>query len=216
VGRIYALQPGAEAITLSWDAHSWREEVEDLAEAIAALPTTPQPLRGHLAKWPGMFARLLLTLHAIEAGDGPLPAEVAENTARMARDLMVHFFMPNAVRFYNDFFRAQDTEGVHARWIAGHVLAHKLDVISARDIKQAYRDLRQDDAGVDRAMELLWRANWVGERQHGAKGSVTWVINPMVHERFARRAELEAKRRQEEQKRIAEANGVVQGTYGDE
>src|SRR3984893_18440882 len=53
-------------VTLSAEAHDVRERVMKQVQAILNLPETPGPLKNHLNKWEGLFARILLTMHAIE------------------------------------------------------------------------------------------------------------------------------------------------------
>ena len=214
----------AQPVTLSADAQVYRLEVEQVAEAMAALPTTATALCDHLGKWPGIFARLLLVIHAIEyasiAGAAPsvfdsLAPEVSGGTARRARDLMLGFFLPSAERIYGDFFRSTDVDGSHARWIAGYILTRKLASVSAREIKRAYREVRSvaDDGAIDRAMGVLRRARWVSDEQVEKKGSRIWPVNQIVHVRFTERAAAETLRREAERRKIDEAAREMNRAY---
>lgn len=214
-----------KAITLSAEAHVERREVEGIAEALINLPSTPPALRSHMAKWPGMFARLLLTLHAIECASTQrsiagledvldasdfevrqhLGPEVRGTTAVQARDLSLRFFLPNAIIFYDQFFRSNDPEGAHVRWIAGYILARGLARISIRDIKQAYRELESDDDGIFRAMRVLQAASWVGELVEAQRNSTHWLVNHRVHVRFAEQATAERQHRALQRARIAQS-----------
>jgi Protein of unknown function (DUF3987) len=206
IREILSVTQASPAIVLSPEAQTHRKEVEEIAEAFIALPTTPAPLKAHLRKWGSMFARLLLTLHACEwVWLSELPSEVSPGTARMARDLMLRFFLPNALRFYNEFFRAHDQDGENARWIAGFVLADEREQVSARDIKRAYREVAGDDGALTRAMAVLQRAAWVGEAEERQKGSVVWTVNPLVHDDYADKGKAEKTRRDAEKVKIAEA-----------
>lgn len=82
----------------------------------------------------------------------------------------------------------------HARWVAGHVLAHRVERISARDIGRAYRELRGDLPGIVRAMELLEHAGWARGDQHPR--APKWEVNPAVHRAFAERAAAEQAHRE--------------------
>ena len=54
-------------VVLHADVHPLRIALLDLAEAIAAMPDVSNRLKSSLGKWPGLFARLVLIFHLIEA-----------------------------------------------------------------------------------------------------------------------------------------------------
>ena len=56
-----------EHVTLHADAHAAREDIEGLARVMAAMPDASSRLASTFGKWPGLFARLCLTFHLIEA-----------------------------------------------------------------------------------------------------------------------------------------------------
>lgn len=214
VRSILELEPTGRALRLANEAQGPRMEVEDLTYAFVNLPSTLTALQSHLGKWSGTYARLLLTLHALEwAGSGAtyedLPAEISVETARMARDLMLRFFLPNAIRFYSEFFRAQDGEQTDARWISDHILTHGLESVSARDVKRAYHIRGEDNGAVERAMAVLEHAQWV-KAAPAKKGSKVWNVNPIVHTRFAERATSEKLRREAEIAKIRAASEHVE------
>lgn len=193
-----------KAVQLDREAHRYRMEIEALVDAYKELPTTPGPLRNHLGKWPGRFARLLLTFHAIECAGG-LSYTVAGSTAKRLRDFMVHYLLPQQLRFYTAHFGAAAAGMEDARWIAGYILAQESERVTLRDIK---RGMHADDRRVMAAMEILNEAAWVGEPEHGNR-SVSWPINPRVHALFAERAKWEKAERAETQRAIQEAAARV-------
>lgn len=202
--------PCRAPITLSPGAHVWRSEVYDVAYALGVLPTTSGALRSHLEKWPAMYARVLLTLHMVECAAGNKgEVVVSGETARRARDLMLRFFLPNAERFYGDFFAGSDVRARQAKWLAGHILAHHLGSISQRDIDRAYRELKDKDAETRKAMLILEHARWVGPADTSRQGSTRWRVNPAVHGRFAERAAYEEKNRELTRREIAEAQEML-------
>jgi hypothetical protein len=152
-----------------WDGgHTIRREVEQIATDLIMMPTTPTALRGHLLKWPGKFARLVLLFHVIECVSRVQPIEnrVSGATVGRARDFMVRFILPHAIRFYHEFFGVADAAGADARWIAGHILAHHLDKITAYEIARAYHlDPEKDAYRLSQAMNLLERSRWVGRKR---------------------------------------------------
>lgn len=198
-----------DVVTLSSEAHSWRKEVYEVAENIQNLPFYSAALKQHVAKWRGMFARILLTLHVAQTESDPITGfpPVSGDTAKMARDLMLKFIWPNQVRFYSEFFEKHDANREHARWIAGHILAHKLERITARDIAVAYRELRdlKDRHILIDAMKTLHAANWVEAPVEGKRNSVSWTVNPMVHVLFEERASEEAEERERVKAQITDA-----------
>jgi len=169
----------ARAITLDWEAHIYRIEVEGLADAVAGLPTSVPALREHLAKWPGIFARLLLAFHAIEcATDGRISEPwrhlepiVSPGTAHRVRDLMVSYLLPCVVKFYDGFFRDVDVEGERVRDVASVILAHKLGKVTRRDLTRHSRDLTKNPSTIGRIMETLVtvhpRRSWLSAQEHG-------------------------------------------------
>ena len=133
-------------------------------------------------------------------------------TAQIARNLPVKFFPPNAERLYVDLFQGVcfvNTDFGRAKWIAGHVLAHGITELRARDIKRAYRDLNNDDATLGRAMEILTKGHWCGEAIDARSNSIVWKINPRVHEKFPEQAAFEKERREKEIEKINKAGKTI-------
>ena len=102
--------------------------------------------------------------------------------------------LPNLFRLGFETLPEEGAQGGHARWIAGHILAHKAQDITAREIGRAYRPLRGDPAGTTWAMDILSDAGWAIPAE-SRRDSQRWEINPMVHERFAAAAAQEKNRR---------------------
>ena len=201
VQRLLDLRPGP-TIMLDWDAHEWREDVNQIAAAMKVLPSSPEPLRQHMGKWAGRFARLALTFHMIEGG-GPW---ISRETAQRVRDFMVKYLLPQQRRFYATFFRDADDVDADPRWIAGHILASKANQITMREIKKFYHAAEQNEVRIEAAMERLDRQGWVGATQYDrSKRSTYWNVNPEVHRRFATQAVAEKKRRDEIKQQIADA-----------
>jgi Protein of unknown function (DUF3987)/Bifunctional DNA primase/polymerase, N-terminal len=204
VHRLAALPAPSTAYTLSEEAHAEREIVATLARHVMVLPTTSEAMRGALAKWEGLFARLLLTYHLTEHADAP-PLIVSGATAGRVARLIATYLLPHTARLYAELGE-QHLE--HSRWVAGYILARGLDGVSAREIGRAYRELRSDARGISDAMQALTLAGWVQPVDTSAKpGSPLsrWQVLPAVHRLYATRAAAERERRQQERERIAEA-----------
>jgi hypothetical protein len=159
-------------------------------------------LASHAAKWPGMFARLLLIFHAIEMVDRPQPAITltatnVETAARCYR-FMRGYAIPHAEAFYDIYFGGRSGNDKVVKWVAGYLLAHKADFITARDLKRACRLVRKDDDLLDKIMTALERKNWVGPAENSPaslRPSKRWPINQIIYTRFVERAEYERESR---------------------
>jgi hypothetical protein len=206
--------PATETVyTMTPEAHRRREYIARTARAVMVLPSTSSGLRAHLAKWEGLFARLALTWHLTNAvGNGTTPTLVIdEATADCVARLMVDFLLPHAAHVYGEVL-GQD-HLVHARWVAGYVLARHCERVTARDIRRAYNALRDDRRAVDDAMATLVVAGWAWpiDAELGRPPS-KWKVNPHVHTIFARRAAAERERRElakQQVREAAEALGVT-------
>ena len=118
---------------------------------------------------------------------------------------MLDYLLPNAMRFYAEFY-GREEHVQHACWVAGHILAHRLPVISRRDVGRAYRALRDDDQALARAMSFLEGAGWIvplASNEH--RRPSRWWVDPRVHRLFAKRATREAASRKETVEKIREA-----------
>ena len=210
---IEAEAPGPELlrapIKLSPEAQVHRKAVLIISEKLSVLPSTPPALATHLAKWPGMFARLLLTFHAVEcvSKGGAIKPVVPGATAKRARDLMLRFFLRHAVKIYAELFQPSDSVS-DAQWIAGHILARGLESITLRDIRRAYTKLEKNEHAIEAAMEQLVSHGWITQRDR-LQGGVKWTINPNVHTVYAGRAAEEKARREIERRKVAERTATV-------
>lgn len=196
---------GTSVVALHAQAHQHREDIDALARAMAALPDTSSRLQAALGKWPGLFARLCLTFHLIDLADpnladGAAPhmdvvsGATAQRVARFMRDIVApHLLRAEAVMF-------STVQTSHARWIAGHILAHRMDRVTSRDIVRAYRDLRPPEAraDLDAVMASLTTIGWLEPEvpSNPVKPVSGWTVNPAVHISFEARAERERELRE--------------------
>lgn len=203
--------PAAQPIRLSKEAHVvWREVGARLA-ALSSLPGLSDAWAGHMGKWPGFSARLLLVCHVLAHLDDLAAVDaqpVAASTATQASKL-VDWLVANSIRFYVECIGAGEA-GNDAKWIAGFILSSGAeDQITRRDIGQARRDLRDQPKRIGQAMRFLEHNGWVTANMTervDSFGPSRWTICPAVHDgRFAGRAEIERKRRAYERARIEAA-----------
>jgi hypothetical protein len=133
---------------------------------------------------------------------------IEAGTAAKAAKLMIDYLLPNAARFYLEILGRDQL--VHARWIAGHILARKLQRISARDVGRAYGALRSDLRAMQDAMSTLHIAGWVTADETGnGKPPTRWNVDPRVHQLFGARAAAERHRREAERQKIHAAARVL-------
>jgi hypothetical protein len=207
----------ADPVVLHRDAHVFREEIDALARTMAAMPDTSSRVQSTLGKWPGLFARLCLTFHLIDLADAPLrdPLRpvvdvVSEATASNVASFMRDIVLPNLLRA--DAVMFNTTQTGHARWIAGHILAHHLDRITSRDIVRAYGALRAPEAKDElvSVMASLVTIGWLEpeEPTNAFRPVSTWAVNPAVNVTFEARAAREREAREQTRERI---NAYVQG-----
>jgi len=208
----YSLSRPLQRVVLHAEAHVERLAIDDLAEAMTAMPDTSERLKAALGKWPGLFARLALIFHLIDYADataapGPKPvltvlsAETARRVAAYMRDILLpHLLRAEAVMF-------ETAQTGHARWIAGYILSKRLERITARDIVQDYGSLRSPERRRELldVMESLVTVGWLlpEEQANPARPPAAWLVNPDVHVVFAERARRERDRRAATRTRIA-------------
>jgi hypothetical protein len=197
-----------QPVVLHADAHIYREDINALARDMARLPDVSPRLQATFGKWPGLFARLCLTFHLIEVADaraernvGPYvgvvtAASAAQVAGYMRRVLLSHLLRADAVMF-------NTVQTGHAKWIAGHILAHRLDRIAVRDVVQSYKALRAPEmrGELESVMASLAAADWLDPElpRNPFKPVIAWRVNPRVHALFAERAEQERQERRERQ-----------------
>jgi hypothetical protein len=85
-------------------------------------------------------------------------------------------------------------------------LAHKLERISNRDVARGDRSMRGlKKYETEAIFEQLEALGWI-IRTPGARPSDPphWMVNPVVHQRFAERGEAAKKRREQDREMIGE------------
>jgi hypothetical protein len=210
IPALAALRPSSRrdgcthAVVLHADAHAHREAIDELAQDMGAMPDVSTRLQSALGKWPGLFARLCLTFHLIgiaaakargEMGppEDVLPAAVAERVARYMRRIL----LPQLLRADALMFATVQTG--HAKWIAGHILAHALDRITTRDVLRVYRPLSAPECRTELAevMAGLVSIGWLDPEppRNPLNPVAAWRVNPLVHTMFADRAQRECQHR---------------------
>lgn len=193
------LKPASSPVKLSGSAHEAKERLWDKLHSVTA--SHPNPfLTAALGKWEGLYARLLLTFHVVECAERgvyPTAEPVAEDTAERVASLMWRCLMPHAVRFYQELDDIEDK----ARAVAGLILARGWERFTVkRDLDRNLRNSRRwKPWEMDETMQRLESFGWivaeVGKINDRGKPAA-YVVNPAVHERFAKVAEDERRRRE--------------------
>jgi len=201
-----------QAVAFHADAHEHREGIDRMARAMAVLPDTSTRLKSAFGKWPGLFARLALTFHLVNVADAnaagaeaPYTLIVPAKTAQQAAAFLLDIVLPHLLRADAVMFSTAQTG--HTQWVAGFILAQRLDRITSRDVVQAYRALRSPEARAELTgvMDSLVTVGWLDPEPpaNPARPVSAWKVNPAVHVRFAERAEREQARRAEARENLA-------------
>lgn len=186
-------------LQFSDEAREIRSDIEDKHLEWQASEVISRKLASHIGKYDGLFARLCIVWHCVEAaGAGHLPPVISGATARRVADFLHQFLLRHAVAFYGGVLGlSDDHERMQA--IAGYILSRKLEVVTNRDVQRGDRTMRQiKEHDIRPIMEQLSALGWV-EQVPGPRPSsgTRWMVNPAVHRLFADRAEKEAQRRAE-------------------
>ncbi len=205
---ISGLRPDGNVVVLSPEAQRLRREIEEITRAIRDMEIFPAALRSHANKWFGTFARLLLVMHVIDCAPDNFGGTdflvVSEATAQRAYGLFKDFLIPNAIAVYTDYFGGFDQHNGDCRFVAGHILAHKATKLDERDLYRAKRDFESDRKRMVRAIVPLVHANWLQPLPSSKRADAIerWLVNPVVHTKFAKRREQEIREREAIQQRF--------------
>lgn len=199
-------------VTLSAGAQQVRARFEKRVSALLDMPRGSDAWCGHLNKWPGFFARLLLVFHMADhwhefrgaAAGQQVSGETAERVWRFAGFLLAH-----AIRFYETVI-GLGASGDAARRAAGAILVSKKDRLSRRDLYELNREWRKDGkTELFEAMRVLERHGWckpVSTHRDGQPDE--WAVCPLIHVRFTERATAEKLRRDQEGLRVRSATAA--------
>jgi hypothetical protein len=148
------------------------------------------PLRGHFAKYGGLFAQLALVHHLIRYASGERipPASVDDLTAAGVRDFIDDYLRPHALKIYGRLGRGTAYHGARtiAQWIVDN---SQMASFTARDVSQKEWSGLTEQADVDAALTYLeMNAAWVRTEDvpagpRGGRPTKAYVINPKVRKR---------------------------------
>jgi Protein of unknown function (DUF3987) len=203
LGGMY--EPSPLTVHFSAEAQAIRQRLERKHIDLMTCEGLSPKLAAHLGKYDGIFARLCLVWHCIEA-DRMDP--VSEEIAKRVEKFLHLFLLPHAVAFYGGALQGDD----HSRLadVAGYILAHKLSVITNRDLARCVRSTKglskAETASVFERLDALgWISQVPGPR---VMSPPQWVVNPECHRLYAARGEKEVERR-------AKAREVMQEIFAE-
>ncbi len=137
----------------------------------------------HLAKYPGLFARLSLVLHHMRHDQMP-PMEVSGETAEAVQAMIDGYFEPHARRVYGHLGAHPARAG--AARIARWVREKRVDKFTVRDVRRndwAEFAKAKDGDAIVAALEYLEGHGWVrlderGAGPRGGRPTVVAAVNP--------------------------------------
>ena len=96
--------------------------------------------------------------------------------------------------------------------VADYILAHKLERVTNRDVQRgdrSMRDLKRHE--TEAIFEQLEALGWVS-RTPGPRPSDPphWIVNPVVHQRFAERAKASRERREQDREMV---DAILKGQW---
>lgn len=206
---LFTTQPSPTAVTLTPQAHAWREKLSTFSHGLALADMLTPSFRSHLGKWDGLFARLVLTYHCIEARQQrkhPANLQVSEATAKRVHDLMRYFLFPHAASFYMGVL-AKAERDTAVEWLADWILADQRTTVSLREVMQAYKRWRAiPDWQQKLVMRSLEDAGWLLAVDTTTERRVNrWDVNPKVHALFSQHAEAAKVRKAKSREEVRDA-----------
>jgi hypothetical protein len=192
--------------TLRFDegAQAYRDELELKHLDLLSIESINRKLAAHIGKYDGIFARLCVIWHCVESEPGKLNRGISEATARRVGAFLHGFLLPHAFAFYINVLGFSDSHDRLAN-VAGFILAHKLERLTNRDIQRGDRAMRNlEDEDINSVFSQLSALGWINQVPGPLqKSKPHWIVNPVVHVKFAERAGAEAERRARDREMIA-------------
>ncbi|MGO8202824.1 DUF3987 domain-containing protein [Rhizobium ruizarguesonis] len=187
----------------------WQEVTTRNYELASGWESVNVKLAAHCGKFNGMFARLCLVWHCIEAkGDRP-PSSINEDVALRVRDFLYGFLYPHAIAFYTDVI---GLSGQHEAVLAtaGYILSKGLHKITLRDMKRGDAVMRAlDPEQAEAVMAQLDAFGWLTPVPSIRRDSKEWAVDTRVFDIFEDRAEAEKDRRENVREIIRDAVKVA-------
>lgn len=199
--HLAAVVPSQEPVRLKEDAQIVRERVDLLAQKMGQA-VGHEGLEAWLGKWSGIFARLLLTFHAIECAQlrvHPSTRQVSGETAEMVERLLCRTLLRHAINFYSEIVDVNDRHQ-RGKELARLILAKQWDVVHKRELQRSWKAAsKMQPWELHEVIGRLCDMDWLQPDREGDPGADgkprRWFVNPAVHGIFAAHADAERKRR---------------------
>ena len=206
---LVTLQPGANHVQLSEDAHVCRERIAKLSMRLTNAFDSPS-LKAWFGKWTGLFARLLLVYHVLDCYQRrvhPCDADVAGHTAEQVERLMCGTLLSHGLHFYHEILDAHDRQE-QVRQLARLILAKRYERLTKRDMMQYWKAVQKEDwFKVRGIVDSLCSMGWLEPDMMAVDNDGrprAWTVNPMVHVMFAQHADNERRRRKDQAQTLRE------------
>lgn len=199
--HIVELQSTGYPVLLSAGAN---EAMRDAGAEIYSMVNTGMVGRAFttaLGKWEGIIARMILIYHVIDCAVDhvhPVVREVSEPVARMAIKYMMEHILPHMVSFYEDGL-CQSEAASTAKLIAGQIVSDGITELSTSRLHKTgpgkWRNGSEQNKveSINRLVEYGWIVP-VDGISTATRRPTRFLVNPHVHELFAKFAEQERER----------------------
>src|SRR5690606_14341014 len=153
-----------EAMRFDPLAQEIRRELEERHHEMMSTEVISPKMASHFGKYDGIFARLCVLWHCVEAQGLPsAPSVITGATAARVAKFMHEYIAPNAVAFYRGMLGLADDHETLVN-LAAHIVTHKLDTVNSRVIQRAGRALRSLTSDDSRKLcEKLESMGWLIE-----------------------------------------------------
>ena len=179
------------------DGQILRQRAADHYFELMSTEIVSRKFASHVGKLDGLFGRLCVIWHVLEnIGQPIIPNIVKFETAERVEKFIRQYVIPSIACFYSQLGYSDDHDRLKA--IAGHILAHNLTEVTVRDVQRGTRAMRKISAPeVLPLLQQLVALNWLiatdGPR---ASSDPKFIVNPIVHQLYAKRGEEEKQRRE--------------------
>jgi len=203
IKRLHTIREPFDTIIFDDEARALRQTLAEKHQNLMACEAVNRKLGAHIGKFDGIFARLCLLWHCVDHcstnnWQTELSILVSAATAQRVEQFLHGFLLPHAAAFYFDVFGLSDD---HERLtaVAGYILAHRLEVVTNRDVQHGIRMMRKlDRQDVTSVFYQLYALGWLLPPVGPAtRDTLRWMVNPTVHRLFEARAAQERARRQQ-------------------
>jgi hypothetical protein len=140
--------PFQAPVEFSNEAMAIRERLEERhLELTQTFDTLNRKLAAHIGKYDGLFVRMCLLWHCIEAVEEMpekdwVPRVLSGNTAQRVAEFLHSFLLPHAISIYTSVFGLAENHDEVAD-TAGYILAHRLNSLTNRVMARGSRAMRR-------------------------------------------------------------------------